>query len=95
MKNDKYYNDFLKEQSAMLEKRSIDDLKDFILKWSERGLYEKDFALRFCAAPDTVKLATLCKIICHVAPFGDVSKSTHNWAKETLQRLKMTEKIRL
>lgn len=66
---------FAKERDAMLEKRSVDALIDFM---ENSGYYDKELAETFKKADDTIKMLTLCKMITECK---GVSRQTKKWAE--------------
>lgn len=81
---------FNAELVQVLEKRSLNDLGDFIRKWEIKGVYDHGTFSRYTQATEIVKMQTLCNMITNVE---GVSKETKDWAKEWLSNNKASTQI--
>ena len=63
------------ERDKALETRDVNKLIEYLEKWTEKGLYEKEMLEQFKNADDKVKLGSMCKMIMNWVLFGILEKA--------------------
>lgn len=66
-------------RDRMLEKRSVEELEEFLLEAYQNGIHEKSFVEDLMAESDFVKMMVICKMI---EESTGVSAETKAWAEK-------------